>query len=318
MLRSLFQALEQFLGPSLATVASVVYWAALLLLLHRIVSPIVRLRLEMVAARLKVEESLMMECPYCHRETIVHDSQCAFCRKSIGLPLSLRAYHFLKLRRHPRWFQWTCWGWDILGLALYVAVTLLGALAIRPWNLSGPLQQLFIGVAVLCWVAIGWSAARVLDISSQGPIARLRDLVFSFAATGVMAIALFLAAESRPVQEQVIWRIPVAEGGIARIGEKSLALPQGMVGFEYLQVDHELLGYHRIIPIAFLGSERLEVEHGRMRKWFLDNLWKHMHGYTERGLSVRSRIEQYPVTPNQSYELVERERQVYFRPAASQ
>jgi hypothetical protein len=318
MLRSLFQAIEQSLGPSLATVASVVYWAAILLLAHRIVAPLFRLRMEMVAARLKVAESIMMECPYCHRETIVHDNQCSFCRKSIVLPFSLRTYHFLKLRRHPKWFHWTCWGWDILGLALFVIVTLLGMLAIKPWNLSGPLQQLFIGIALLCWVAIGWSVARILDISTQGPIARLRDLVFSFAVTGVMAVSLFLAMEARPLEEKVMWRIPVAEGGIARIGEQALALPQGMIGFEYLQVDHELLGYHRVIPVAFLGNERLEVPHGKMEKWFLDNLWKHMHGYTERGLSVRSRVEQFLVVPNQSYEVVEREKQVYFRPASAQ
>jgi hypothetical protein len=71
-----------------------------------------------------------------------------------------------------------------------------------------------------------------------------------------------------------------------------------------------------VIPIAFLGNERLELQHGRVEKWFLDNLWKHMHGYTERGLSVRSRVEQFLVVPNQSYEVVERDRQVYFRPAS--
>lgn len=317
MLRSLFQAIEQSFGPSLATVSAVVYWGALLLLLHRIVAPLFRLRMEMVAARLKVEESVMMECPYCHRETIVHDSQCSFCRKSIGLPLSLRAWHFLKLRRQPKWFKWTCWGWDILGLALFVALTLVGLFALKPWATSGPLQQLFVGIAILCWTALGWMVARILDISTNGPIARLRDLVFSFAVTGVMAVSLFLAIEARPVEEAVMWRIPVGEGGIARIGEQALPLPQGMIGFEYLQVDHELLGYHRVIPVAFLGTERLEVPHSRTEKWFLDTLWKNMHGYTERGLSVRSRVEQFLVVPNQNYEIVEREKQVYFRPAAA-
>ncbi|HEY5929427.1 MAG TPA: hypothetical protein VIU02_03875 [Burkholderiales bacterium] len=317
MLRSLFQAIEQSLGPSLATVSTVVYWAAILLLIHRIVSPIVRLRMEMVAVKLKVAESIMMECPYCRRETIVHDSQCSFCRKSIGLPLSLRAWHFLKLRRHPKWFSWTCWGWDIAGLAVFIAITLAGMIALKPWALSGPLQQLFIGIAILCWVGLGWSVARILDISTNGPIARLRDLVFSFAITGVMAVSLFLAVESRPMEEEVMWRIPVGEGGIARIEEQALPLPQGMIGFEYLQVDHELLGYHRVIPLAFLGNERLEVKHDGVEKWFLDNLWKHMHGYTERGLSVRSRVEQFLVVPNQNYEIVERDKQVYFRPAAA-
>ncbi|HVY04925.1 MAG TPA: hypothetical protein VHB46_03010 [Burkholderiales bacterium] len=318
MLRSLFQAIEQSLGPSLATVAAIVYWAAIALLVHRIVAPIFRLRMEMVAARLKVMESIMMECPYCHRETIVHDSQCSFCRKSIGLPWSLRAWHFIRLRRHPKWFRWTCWTWDILGLVLFIAITLIGLFAIKPWELSGPLQQLFIGIAILCWVGLGWTAARILDISTHGPIARLRDLVFSMAITGVLAVSLFLAIESRPVEEAVMWRIPVGEGAIARIDGKPLTLPQGMIGFEYLQVDHELIGYHRVIPMAFLGSERMNLGHKGLEKWFLDNLWKRGQGYSERGLSVRSRVEQFIVTPNQTYEVVERDKQVFFRPAAQQ
>jgi len=32
--------------------------------------------------------------------------------------------------------------------------------------------------------------------------------------------------------------------------------------------------------------------------------------------SLRSRVEQFPVVPNQEYEVVDREKQVYFRPAA--
>ena len=171
-------------------------------------------------------------------------------------------------------------------------------------------------MAIFCWVAIGWLVARVLRIGRGGPIARLRDLVFSFAAAGVLAISVFFAVEATPVTETVIWRIPIGEGGIAKIEDRALLLPQGMIGFEYLQVDHDLIGYHRVIPIAFLGNQRLEVRHGGMDRWFLDNLWKHMYGYSERGLSVRSRVEQFLVIPNQEYEVVDREKQVYFRPAS--
>jgi hypothetical protein len=95
-MRSLFQAIEQFLGPSLDTVATVLYWSGIVLLVHSIVSPVFRLRMEMISARLKMQESVVMECPYCHRETVVHDSQCAFCRKSLELPFSVRAWHFIR------------------------------------------------------------------------------------------------------------------------------------------------------------------------------------------------------------------------------
>ena len=314
MLRSLFQAIEQSLGPSLDTVATVVYWLGIVLLVHRIFSPVLRLRMEMISARLKLQESVVMECPYCHRETVVHDAQCAFCRKSLELPFTMRAWHFIHLRRQPMWWRWTRWTWDSLGLAAFVVLTVAGFVALHAWAPVGPLQKLFIGAALMCWVAISWLVARVLHLGGGGPIARLRDTVFAFAIAGVLAVSLLLAAESKPAEETVMWRIPVGEGAIARIDNQALALPQGMIGFEYLQVDHELLGYHRVIPLAFLGSERLEIKHAGIEKWFLDNLWKRGQGYSERGLSVRSRVEQFIVVPNQSYEIVERERQVYFRP----
>lgn len=316
MLRSLFQAIEQSLGPSLDTVATVVYWAGILLLVHRVFAAVFRLRMEMVSVQMKMEESVVMECPYCHRETVVHDAQCAFCRKSLELPFTMRAWHFIRLRRQPMWWRWTRWTWDSLGLTAFMVLTVVGVIALHAWTPAGPLQKLFIGLALACWVAISWLVARVLDLGGGGPVARLRDTVFAFAVAGVLAVSLLLAAESRPVAETVMWRIPVGEGGIARIDKHTLALPQGMIGFEYLQVDHDLLGYHRVIPLAFLGNERLELTHGKIENWFLDNLWKHMLGYTERGLSVRSRVEQFMVVPNQSYEVVERDKQVYFRPAA--
>ncbi len=318
MLRSLFQAVEQFLGPSLDTVAIVVYWSGVVLLVHRILAPAFRLRMEMISARLKLEESIVMECPFCHRETVVHDSQCAFCRQSLQLPLTMRAWHFIRLRRQPAWWRWTRWTWDILGLAAFLVLTVSGFIALHAWAPAGPLQKLFLGLALLCWVAISWLVARVLNLGGGGPIARLRDTVFAFAVAGALAVSLLFAAESRPVEENVMWRIPVGEGGIARIDNRALTLPQGMIGFEYLQVDHELLGYHRVIPLAFLGSERLEMPHDGLEKWFLDNLWKRGQGYSERGLSVRSRVEQFIVTPNQSYEVVERDKQVFFRPAPPQ
>jgi hypothetical protein len=316
MLRSLFQAIEQFFGPSLDMVAMAVYWCGIVLLAHRVVSPLFRLRMEMVSTRLKLQESVVMECPYCHRETVVHDAQCAFCRKSLTLPLSVRAWHFVRLRRQPMWWRWTRWTYDSLGLAAFAALTIAGFLALRAWAPVGPMQRLFIGLALACWVAIGWLVSRVLNLNAGGPIARLRDAVFAFAVAGMLAVLLLFAAESKPVEEMILWRIPVGEGAIARIDNRALALPQGVIGFEYLQVDHERLGFHRVIPVAFLGSERLELPHSGIEKWFLDNLWKYGQGYSERGLSVRSRVEQFNVVPNQRYEVVERDKQVFLRPAA--
>ena len=316
MQRSLFQAVEQFFGPSLDAAATMIYWLSIVFLVHRLVSPLLRLRMELISARLKLHESVVMDCPYCHRETVVHDSQCAFCRKSLELPLSMRVWHFIRLRRQPIWLHWIRWTWDSFGLAAFVALTVAGFFALHAWSPVGSLQKLFIGVAVMCWVAISWLIGRVMHLGEGGPIARLRDTVFSFALAGLLAIMLLLAVESRAPEEIVLWRIPVGEGAIARIDDRALTLPQGIIGFEYLQIDHDLLGYHQLIPLAFLGAERLELTHSAPEKWFLETLWKRGQGYSERGLSVRSRVEQFNVIPNKQYQLVERDKQVFFRPAS--
>jgi hypothetical protein len=316
-MRQLFQAIEQFLGPSLDSVANVAYWTGVVLLLHRIVSPALRLRMDMVSARLKLQQSVVMECPYCHRETVVHDSQCAFCRQSLNLPWSMRAWHFLRLRREPPWWQWTHWTWDSLGLATFLVFTAAGFIALQAWSPAGPLQRLFLGIALICWVAISWLLGHALNLRAVGPIARLRDVFFALAVSSVFATSLLLALEAKPVVEKILWRVPVGEGAIARIDNQALPLLHGVIGFEYLQVDHELLGYHRVIPLAFLGAQRLELKVPGIEKWFVDNLRKSAQGYTERGLSVRDRVEQFSVLPNQNYEVVERDRQVFFRPASA-
>src|SRR5258706_10449645 len=200
MLRSLFQAIEQFLGPSLDTVATTVYWLSLLLLAHRIFSPVFRLRMEMVSARMKMEESVVMECPYCHRETVVHDAQCAFCRKSLDLPFTMRAWHFIRLRHQPMWWRWTRWAWDGLGITSFVALTVAGVIALHAWAPAGPLQKLFIGVALACWVAISWLVARVLDLGGSGPIARLPDTVVACAAARWSDLSLLMTPQSRPAR----------------------------------------------------------------------------------------------------------------------
>ncbi len=316
-MRRLFQSAEQWFGPSLGTIAAVIYWLAMALLAHRVFAPMLRLRMEVLAAEIHLKDSLILECPSCHRETVVPGKQCAFCRKSIELPLSLRIWHFFKLLRPPKWLRWVRWGYEGLGLVLFLALTIAGFVTLRAWAPEGPLHQLLIGFAIVCWTAVGWLVARVLLFGAGGPIGRVRDAVFALATTGVLALFLFLASESRIEAETVLWRVPVGEGGIARVEDKPLGLPQGVIGFEYLQVDHEMLGFHHVIPMAFLGAERLEVRHTRIKKWFLDKLRKRAQGYSERGLSVRSRVEQFMVAPNREYEIVERERQVFFRPAAS-
>src|SRR3954453_6378163 len=192
MLRSLFQAVEQFLGPSLDTAANTVYWFSIVLVAHRLLSPLLRLRMELLSARLKLQDSVVMECPYCHRETVVHDAQCAFCRKSLDLPMSVRAWHFIRLRRQPIWLHWIRWTWDSLGLAAFVMLTLAGSIALHAWAPAGPLQKLFIGLAWMGWGALSGLVGRVLHLGEGGPMGRLGDTVLTYTLAGLLAAMLLV------------------------------------------------------------------------------------------------------------------------------
>ena len=94
------------------------------------------------------------------------------------------------------------------------------------------------------------------------------------------------------------------------IGENQLHLPTGQIGFEYLQVDHETFGIHRIVPLAFLGGDRLPIPHGTVQTALIHHLKAHPDRYGSRGLTVRVRIDLHQTTPGKTYEIVQREGQV--------
>src|SRR5207249_4166941 len=83
--------------------------------------------------------------------------------------------------------------------------------------------------------------------------------------------------------------------------------PQGEIGFEYLQLDHELLGYHHIVSVGFSSGERVPLPRNAIALEIVNHLRQHAVGYTNRGLTVRLRTEHIVVSPDQSYEVIQRE-----------
>ena len=207
------------------------------------------------------------------------------------------------------------WGVHLLGSAAFLLfsvwiVTATGSLATQ-----GALHRLFLGLAFAALAVFGWLAGRALGMRRHGLLARAGDAVMALAAIGTMAVALFLADSARPQQE-----IPLARfdsiANTAQIGEQVLFLPEGEIGFEYLQLDQENLGYHRIIPLALSGRERIPFQRNALKQRVISHLRKHATGYTARGLTVRLRTDRLRITPGQSYEVVEREGQVLMRNVA--
>ena len=317
MMRSLFLFIEQSLGASLATVSAFVYWTAIILLAHRILAPVLRLRMEMASARLRMEERMVMECPYCHRETVVADSQCAFCRQSLGTPWDLRAWHFLRLWHQPAWFRWTRWSWDIIGLLIFIALTAAGFAGLHAVDLERPATTTLPGRGDFLLGRdrlAGGTGAAYRPGRTDREVTRSGVLVCSRRSTGdrrVLCRRIDAGNRNGDVADPDRRRRDRKNrrpGAAFAAGNDRLRIPAGGPRPGRLSPCD---------PDRFLGNERLEVKHSRVEKWFLDNLWKHMHGYSERGLSVRSRVEQFLVVPNREYEVVDREKQVYFRPSVA-
>ncbi len=83
----------------------------------------------------------------------------------------------------------------------------------------------------------------------------------------------------------------------------------------YLKVDHELLGIHHVIGLAFVGRERLTISRCPLKTPLINHLRDNPDAYAARGLTVRLRTDRHHVTPGQTYEVVKRRDEVLIRPA---
>ncbi|HET8580620.1 MAG TPA: hypothetical protein VFL31_06455 [Nitrospiraceae bacterium] len=312
MLRLLFQSIEQSLGPSLSQVAGVIYWTGVILLACAVLVPVYRVLMECAAARRGLKQHWVMTCPTCGKLTLVTDLRCGHCDGELDIPWTLKRWASLPARHRRRWIRYLKWAGHLLGSAGFLLLSIWVATAIGALAPQGELHRLFIGFALTAWAAVGWFGGRMLRLGPRGILARVGDALLALAAIGAMAIALFFADAARPISETQLASFTTLKG-VARIGEQLVPLPQGEIGFEYLQLDHELFGYHRVISVGFSSGERVPVPRSAIAQGIVDHLRQYAGGYARRGLTVRLRTERILVSPDQSYEVIQREGQVLIR-----
>jgi hypothetical protein len=314
MLRLLFQSLEQSLGPALAPIALVIYWSGLMLLALVVLVPMYRLRMYYKTARLGMVQQWVVSCQNCDKLTLVSGRYCGFCDHDLNIPWTVRAWTSSSgwiESKAARLFMWISHGLGIVSFVALSAWLVSSSGALAP---QGELHRFFVGLGLLAWAAVGRFGGRTIRIGRRGILARVGDALTALAAVGVLAMALFLADAARPTPVQILATFDTA-GGKAQIGDQVLALSEGEIGFEYLQLDHELLGYHRIIPLAFKGNDRLPLPKHGMEQLVISHLRKYAGGYTRRGLTVRLRTDRLQTGPGQSYEVIQRDGQVLIRKA---
>ncbi|MEX0960077.1 MAG: hypothetical protein WDZ63_12385 [Burkholderiales bacterium] len=305
MLSLLLQTIEKSFGPSLSLIADIAFWTGATMVAYLVITPLLRVALEMRAARIGLERHWVMTCPNCTRLTVVSGPVCEECGKTLGIPLAVRIRNFFSGSEERRWLRWIRWILTACGVALFALITAAVAIRSGAWNPQTTLERLFIGLSMVAWAGLGWLIARVVGIGTGGPISRLRDAVFALATVAVLTATLAVAGASRPAPETLVARINI-QGQVAQLGKVATPLVGYQFGFEYLQVDHELIGFHRIVPLAVVGAQRIPLLEDGFTETLTSHLWAHAHGYTDRGLIVRKRTEQIPASEPGLYEIVVR------------
>ncbi len=316
MFASLLQTLESSFGTALSPAGDIAFWLGALMVLYVIAAPVARNLIEMQAADLGMEREWIMQCLACRRVTVVAGNTCEHCGRSLGIPWTVRLRNLFGNEGEARWVRGTRWVLTFAGVALFAAVTLFALISSGAWQPQTQIERLFVGLSLVAWAGLGWLLGRVFGIGTGGPIARVRDAVFALAVAAVLSATTAVAAAARPVPETVVARVTV-QGQVAQFGGRSIPLVGHQLGFEYLQIDHDTAGFRRVVPLALLGAQRIELERGGVTGALTDHLWNNAQTYARRGLQVRRRVEQIPAYEAGIYEVILRGGEIEVRSYAN-
>jgi len=279
MLQLLFQNIERALGPSLSQVSGFVYWSGLIILSAVVLLPVIRVLMEYDVARAGMERYWVKTCRHCGKLGIVTGRWCDYCERDLAIPWPVRWWTAPSRRREGSWVRRLRWTSQLLWSVVFLLLSIWLLAGIGGFSPQGEVHRLFLGVALLAWAAIGWFAGGALRLGHRGLLGRARDTL----------------------------------DGIIRFGEQQVGISKGQVAFEYLQLDHDFLGYHRIIPLGLSGEKRVLLPTTTIGRWVVNHLEENAGLYMARGLMVRERSDRVRVRSGQSYEVVERKGQVLIR-----
>ena len=309
MLSLLLQTIENSFGSGLSAIAAAAFWIGIAMVLYVIAAPLARVAIDISAANAGLARHWVMQCPTCKQTIVVSGGECDRCGKALGIPLAVRIRNFFSPEIEAEWWRYLRWGWTVIGAAVFAFVTVAALAASGAWRPQAQVEKLLVGLALLTWAGLGWLLARVAGMNTGGPLVRLRDAVFALATAAVLAMLVILADAARPVPETVLARVTV-QGQAAQVNGRHIPLAGYQFGFEYLQLDHPLVGYQQIIPLAVVGSSAVPLLDDGWKKKIADHFWSHATGYTARGLNVRRRTELFLTPQPGVYDVVLRGREI--------
>lgn len=304
MLRTFFEVVEKNFGASLDGTATAVWTLGLVVVALQVIAPFFRVAVDFGLTRGGLRRGWLVECAGCGSSAPLADA-CLKC----GAPLKVGVLAKLFMRgRTPRpVVQRLGWAVSLLGAIAF----LVGAFWLVGLAPHSSMERLFAGAALIAWAGVGASLARAFGPKGGGPVARVRDLFFAWAAGGMLALFVFLEQNVHPLPERVLGRVVASAGSVELDGAK-LAVSGAELGLEVQLV--EGLGMSRVLPLAWVGATRSPIELPTTDAWLRDNTWKHAGALRELGVQVKRRTETFPMSPGEKFELVLRDKDVQLRP----
>lgn len=316
MLRLLFEFLQSLLGSSLRTVALWLYAGAAVALLLGWLLPPLRLTLHRLRARAGAEEGLFLRCPQCGTVNLPGDPECLSCGRALHLPVFLRTrLRFDAAKRHP-WVRRARLLGVAAGLVVFYGLTLTVALAVDFASPGSDLRRLVAAATILAMLAATHLLRSALSLDGRGVLPKLSHAFLGFAFLGFTLTGLVLSSATAPAAPVPLGDLRL-EGRMVRFNDLAVPVPDDSITLEYLQLDHELLGYHQIVLLALSGAERWEVGHGPFVRRLLTHLTRNTDWYDRRGLEVRLRADRRRLVPGITYRVLNAGRQLSIRPAPS-
>lgn len=302
MISSFFQTIERWLGPTLNDIAWYSYAGGLTVLTLLILVICWR-----SWQKYRRPDSLTAIClqATCRRATVLPAQVCDTCGADLKLPLFLR----LRARGH-RWLK----GPVIRRLALlYQLVGLVALLLIvahifsrnGAFSPQGALHRLFLGLALLALAMAGRSGARAFGLSWNGVTGRVGDGLLALMAIGLLSVTFLLADAAHPRTEHVLTCFHTADAS-PQCGERSVP-HERQVEFAYLRLEHQGVGYHRILPctLEVVGEQPAPKCGGWFKNLLVQHFLDHAETYAARGLLVMDLRVRKKMASRESYAVIE-------------
>jgi hypothetical protein len=317
MLELLFQSLEQSFGPSLSRLSFVVYLAGLLVLVLSCSIPLYRLWRDFYAERVGLVRRWVITCEHCRKPTYVTGTHCAYCEADLRIPWTLRGIIPMWSERHGKLARHLKRASRLAGIVAFLVATALVVMALGVTEVQGSLPKLFVGFSLLAWTAFGRLAARAVSLEGGGCSGRFTEAIMAGVALVIFAGTALLADAARTQSEAHLVRLTTSDHTL-RIGDHvAVAIPSGEVRFEYLQLDHKVLGYQRIIPLVFRVGGNVTHSDNDIEQWFAKQLLPYADGRSRRGLLIRLRTEHLRLAPGETYDLIHRGGQILLQPVGT-